>query len=165
METSYKQQVERIDRLMKIVEADNPHELAVGLLTIDVIMFACQSMWHLKDWILRDPDFGAKDNEELKKEIHATRCLLVCSDLANGSKHLSLDRPKTGERLSEHTGMHLDTSKGIFRELHYVVCPDPSDEFHGMEVTTFLRCCKDQWQNIINRHYLSYVDDWVKKST
>ena len=44
-------QIERIDRLMKIVEADNPHVLASGLLTIDVIKFACQSMWHLKDWI------------------------------------------------------------------------------------------------------------------
>ena len=65
MENSYKHQVERIDRLMKIVEADNPHELAMGLLTIDVIMFACQSMWHLKDWILKDPKFGAKDNDEV----------------------------------------------------------------------------------------------------
>ena len=35
---SYRQQVERIDRLMTIIEADSPHEMATGLLTIDVIM-------------------------------------------------------------------------------------------------------------------------------
>ena len=146
MEKSFIQQVERIDRLMRIVEADTPHDLASGLLTVDVIMYACQSMWHLKDWILNDPDFGAKDQEKLKAEIHASRCLLVCSDLANGSKHLSLLRPKKGGRLSEHTGIHIETSKGIFRELHYVSCRDSSDEFHGMEVTAFLWCCRDQWQ-------------------
>lgn len=158
MEKSFRQQVERIDRLMRIVEADTPHKLAPGLLTVDVIMFACQSMWHLKDWILNDPEFGAKDKGKLNAEIHASHCLLVCSDLANGSKHLSLDRPKIGGRLSDRAGIHLDTSKGILRELHYVVCPDPSDEFHGMEVVAFLRCCRDRWQEIINRYWLSRVD-------
>ena len=135
MPNSYRHQVERIDRLLTIVEADNPHEMAPGLLTIDVIMFACQSMWHLKDWILNDTGFGAKDNKELKAEIHSSYCLRVCSDLANGSKHLSLHHPKTTGRLSEHTGVHVDTSKSIFRELYYVICSDdPSGDFHGMEV-------------------------------
>ena len=77
MANSYRQQVERIDRPMTIVEADNPHEIALGLLTIDVIMFTCQSMWHLKDWILNDSDFGAKDNKELKAVIQSSHCLRV----------------------------------------------------------------------------------------
>ncbi len=164
MEKSYKDQVERIDRLMKILEADDLFESVGGLVPIDVVIFTCQSMWHLKDWILNDPSFGAKDNKKFKEEIHASRCLLVCSDIANGSKHLSLDRPKTGGRISDRTGIQIDPSKGIFRELFYVVCEDPKDEFHGMEVRTFLRCCRDQWQMIINRHYLSKIDDWAMSS-
>ena len=155
MENSFTQQGQRIDRLMRIVEADTPRDLAPGLLAVDVIMFACQSMWHLKDWIRNDPEFGAADNGKLNAEIHASHCLLVCSDLANGSKHLSLDRPKIGGRLSGYGGIHFDASKGICREFHYVVCPDPSDEFHGMEVVAFLRCCRDRWQEIIIRHRLS----------
>ena len=146
---------------MIIVEADNPHELASGFLSIDVIIFACQSMWHLKDWILNDSDFGAKDKDALKEDIHSFRCLLVCADLANGSKHLTLNRPKIGSRISDFAGMHIETSKGIFRELHYVVCADASDAFHGMEVRTLLRRCKDRWNSIINRHHLSNLDDWL----
>ena len=62
MEKCFQYQVERIDRLMKIVEADDPYHLASGLRAIDVMIFACQSMWHLKDWILNDSEFGAKDD-------------------------------------------------------------------------------------------------------
>ena len=149
---------------MKILEADDLFESVGGLLPIDVVIFACQSMWHLKDWIINDPSFGAKDNEKLKEEIHASRCLLVCSDIANGSKHLSLDRPKIGGRISDNTGIHYNPSKGIFRELFYIVCADQRDEFHGMEVRKFLRCYRDQWLLLINQHYLSENDDWTMDS-
>ena len=104
---------------------------------------------------------GASDQAELSKDIHATRCLLVCADIANGSKHLSLSRPKVGGALSEATGLHLDTEKGICQEFYYVSCTDPADEFHGMEIRTLLRRCRDSWEQIINCHYLSQVDTWV----
>ena len=52
MEKFYQEQVERIDRLMKIVEASDPYKVISGLSFYDVIVFTCQSMWHLKDWIL-----------------------------------------------------------------------------------------------------------------
>jgi hypothetical protein len=91
----YQDQVERIDRLMKVVEANDPYKVISGLSFYDIIVFTCQSMWHLNDWILNDPHFGASDQAELSKDIHATRCLLVCADIANGSKHLSLSRPKS----------------------------------------------------------------------
>ena len=157
MGDSYKDQLERIDRLLTIVEADNPYDLVNGLQALDLIIFACQSMWHLKDWILNDPLFGARDVKELRDDIHSSHCLLVCSDLANGSKHLSLNYPKIGARLSEHTGIHLEPVKGIFREFYYVVCSNPLDEYHGIEIRTLLRCCRDEWRDIINRHYLSQV--------
>jgi len=118
-------------------------------------------MWHLKDWILNDPQFGASDQAALSKDIHATRCLLVCADIANGSKHLSLSRPRVGGALSEATGLHLDTEQGICQEFYYVCCSDPADEFHGIEIRTLLRRCRDSWRQIINRHYLSQVDTWL----
>ena len=145
---------------MMIVEADAPHKSATGLLTIDVMMFACQSMWHLKDWIINDNNFGAKDKNALKQDIFSSRCLLACADLANGSKHLSLKSPQIGARMAGFAGMHIDSSKGIFRESHYVIYTDPSDEFHGMEIGTLLRRCRNRWDSIINRHRLSYTDDW-----
>ena len=159
MESSCKDQLDRIDRLMTIVEADNPHAWVSGLDGLDIVVFACQSMWHLKDWILNDAQFGARDREELNKDIHESLSLLVCRDLANRSKHLSLDDPKTDARLSDDPGIHYEPSKGICREIYYVVCHNPSEEYHGMEVRDVLRRCRDEWQRIINRHYLSKVDD------
>ncbi|MHB1897404.1 MAG: hypothetical protein ACYCOY_12265 [Metallibacterium sp.] len=143
---------------MKIIEADDPYKILSGLLFYDVLIFTCQSMWHLKDWILNDPRFGAKDIAVVKAEIHASPCLLVCSDLANGTKHLSLNCPKTGGTLSEHTGVHIDPAKGIFLEFYYITCRDSSDKFHGMEVRALLRQCRDTWAGIINRYHLSVVD-------
>jgi hypothetical protein len=134
MEKFYQEQVERIDRLMKVVEANDPYKVISGLSFYDIIVFTCQSMWHLKDWILNDPHFGASDQAELSKDIHATRCLLVCADIANGSKHLSLSRPKVGGALSQATGLHLDTEKGICQEFYYVCCSDRADGFHGIEI-------------------------------
>jgi len=158
MEKYFQEQVERIDRLMKIVEASDPYKVMSGLLFYDVLIFTCQSMWHLKDWILNDPHFGASDIAALSDDIHSTRCLLICSDIANGTKHLSLNRPKIGSKLSDRTGLHLDTAKGIFQEFYYVSCDDPADEFHGMEIRTLIRRCRDSWEDLINRHYLSQVD-------
>ena len=99
MEHSFREQLERIDRFMMIVEADSPHKWASGLLTIDAVVLACKSMWHLRDWILNDRDFGAKDRRGLEGDIYASRCLLACADLANGSKHLSLNSPQIGGHL------------------------------------------------------------------
>jgi len=118
-------------------------------------------MWHLKDWILNDPYFGAGDIAALSREIHSMRCLLVCSDIANGTKHLSLNRPKIGSKLSDRIGFHLDTAKGVFQEFYYISCDNPADEFHEMEIRTLLRYCRDSWEDIISRYYLSQADAWL----
>lgn len=157
MEKFHQEQLQRIDRLLRIIESDNPYGIASGLSFYDLVIFACQSIWHLKDWVLNDPHFGAKDLAALKVEIHSSRCLLVCSDIANGTKHLSLNHPKIGGTLSERKGIQVDTAKGILKEFIYVACPDPADEFHGIEVRSLLRECRDCWARILDKHYLSNV--------
>ena len=162
MNSGYRDQLDRIDRLMTVVEADDPHAWVKGLDDLDLVVFACQSMWHLKDWILNDAKFGAADREALKRDIHQSIPLLICRDLANRSKHLTLDDPKTDATLSDLAGFHYEPSKGICRGKYYVVCHSQSEEYHGIEARDLLRRCRDEWQRIINRHYLSRVDaDWA----
>ena len=158
-ETSFHEQLDRIDRLLAIVEANDPYKILSGLRFYDVLIFACQSMWHLKDWIINDSNFEAKDLAMVRAEIHAEKCLLLCSDIANGTKHLALKHPKVDGNLSEYTGFRYDSSEGICQKYYYIACPESKDEFHGMEVRELLRRCRDAWQGIINRHYLSAVDD------
>lgn len=163
MENRFEEQVQRIERLLRIVDAKDSLELRGALTFYDVIIFACQSMWHLRDWILHDHEFGAADGEALKQDILAARSLSVCADIANGSKHLFLKHPKVGAGvvISDREGLHLDTRAGIFQEFIYIQCSDESDEFHGMEIRPFLHRCRDDWYAIINRHHLSSVYTWI----
>ena len=62
------------------------HCLTGALTYQDAIFFACQAMWHLKDWVKNDLSFAPRDKDILQKDIHAERCLLICADIANGSK-------------------------------------------------------------------------------
>jgi len=159
MESRFEEQVQRIVRLMRIIDAKDSSQLQGALTFYDVIIFACQAMWHLRDWILHDDEFGAADSEALKQDILAARSLSVCADIANGSKHLFLRHPKVGAgvAISDRDGLHLDTRAGIFQEFFYIECPDKSDEFHDMEIRPFLHRCMDNWYAIINRHHLSNV--------
>jgi hypothetical protein len=115
-------------------------------------------MWHLKDWVLNDPEFGAKDKEALKRDIHAEECLLVCSDIANGSKHLRLDSPKAGSSLSDRRGLHVEPSLGVCKELYFVSCLDKTNKYHGVEIRDLLGECRNTWERILNKHHLSVVD-------
>jgi hypothetical protein len=143
---------------MKIVHSDDEHSLLGGALTFyDIVIFACQSMWHLKDWILNDPEFQPKDTKQLEADIYAEKCLLVCGDLANGSKHLVLKRPKVGASLSERQGIHYDQSQGIFQIYYYIVCADDNDPYHGMEIRALLAAARQSWDTIIDTHHVSNV--------
>ncbi len=151
---TFHEHLSMIDRVMKIIMADDPIPLLGGLLYMDLVIFACQCMWHLKDWMKNDPIFCAKDAKALDLDIHSEQCLKICADLANGLKHLSLKSPKTNFSLSPRTGIHVE--RGIWQEYYYVVCSDGTD--NGMELRSLLLQCRDAWQGIINKHYLSNVE-------
>lgn len=140
---------------MKIIRAPDPYRLNGAIYFYDIVIFTCQSMWHLKDWILNDKEFDPKDSLLLREEIHAKKCLLICSDLANGSKHLSLERPKAGFSFLERSGVWTEPGKGVFQEYYYVVSTDSGDPYHGMEIRDLLEECRAVWQQIIDRHCLS----------
>jgi hypothetical protein len=161
----YRDQLARIDRLLEIVAAPDQLSLAGNLAFEDVVMFACQSMWHLKDWLVADKSFHALDISRFLEDVHAAHCLMICADIANGSKHAALSRPKTSASLSDDAGIHLDGRMGIYQVFYYVVSADPSDPYHGMEVRPFLRECRATWQRIIDTHYLSGVQSWIDWET
>jgi hypothetical protein len=158
MERYFQAQVERIDRLMTIMRSPDQTALLGGALTFeDAVIFTCQNMWHLKDWILNDPAFHPKDTALLTKDIHSQQCLLICADLANGSRHLTLDRPKVGAIFSKSVGIHIERSKGIYRDFYYVECSNPNDPYHGVEIRELLAEAREAWERIIDSHYLSAV--------
>jgi hypothetical protein len=65
----------------------------------DALIHFFQDRWHLADWIANDPAIrigrGAID-----AHVNNSQALMLCADLANGTKHFGLDpgrRPRTGD--------------------------------------------------------------------
>lgn len=55
---------------------------------IEDLMWAFfQNAWHIKDWIKNDPTIAEEVKRAVVTDVHATESLLLCADLANGSKH------------------------------------------------------------------------------
>jgi len=120
-----------------------------------------QAIWSLKDWVLNDPSFGAIDPKKLKDEIHNSDVLKVCADIANGTKHFRLDKPKTDCAISDVKGVHIDINAGVFKQLVYITSVSKTDKYHGVEVSDFIKLAVDEWTKIIDKHYLSNMDRYV----
>jgi hypothetical protein len=158
MEMFWQEQLYRIDRLLITVNLDDPpYGNASNITFFDIVIFTCQNMWHLKDWILNDINFRTKDKKLLLEDIHNSECLLICSDIANGSKHLRLKNKKRGGEISNRTGIEINTAKNIFKELYYIDIDNHKSIFYRMEIRDFLNECRKTWQKIINKHHYSNV--------
>lgn len=156
-ELNWKDHEDRIRRLLSIINAENSFELCHGLLFDDIVIFACQSIWHLKDWIVNDPSFEAKDINKLTEEIHQEECLLVCADIANRSKHYRLRYPKTSSSQLKYAGIHLEPGEVISKEYRWIISDNERGRYHQMEIRQFLEECWATWQKLIIKHYLSKV--------
>ena len=52
----------------------------------DIVYAFFQNCYHLKDWIKNDDKIKTRKNVE--RFIEENKCLSICSDICNGSKHL-----------------------------------------------------------------------------
>jgi hypothetical protein len=50
--------------------------------------------FHLKDWLKQDNSLPESVRADVETHVNATFWLKLCADLANGSKHLELSRPR-----------------------------------------------------------------------
>lgn len=77
-----------------------------------------QNCWHLKDWIKNDSALPVSFRNSIEGLVSASPDLQVCADLANGTKHLRLDKPRVGAKHShrsvEYTGGNSSSIKFIY---------------------------------------------------
>jgi len=81
--------------------------------------------------------------------------LLICSDIANRSKHYSLKKAKTNSSQLEYAGIHIEPSKGIHKEYRWIAADNEKGPYHQTEIRELLEECWTTWQKLINKHYLS----------
>ena len=54
-----------------------------------------QHCWHLKDWLMNDLTVPERIRNSVESEVEQYESLMICADLANRTKHLTLrDRSK-----------------------------------------------------------------------
>lgn len=74
----------------------------------DVVSFFIHC-YHVRDWIIHLNKLGITA-KEVDLYINSHRCLMICADLANGSKHCKLTRSLRTERQPHISGKRRDTS-------------------------------------------------------
>lgn len=79
---------ERMRLIEKGVVPTNP----IDCYQDDVLAFFV-SCYHMKDWLKNDPASGVSA-PEVERFVASSRNLKICGDLANGSKHLTIKRPR-----------------------------------------------------------------------
>ena len=80
-----------------------------------------QNAWHLKDWLRKDPE-SAKVVSDIENFVNGSPALQLAADLANGLKHLGLDRrkPRTGDASTgiRHMSFSGDPTVGLDMSIH-----------------------------------------------
>lgn len=66
----------------------------------DTVYAFFQNCWHLKDWIQNSDELGADKTNELVGWFHGHTDMLICRDIANGSKHLLIKDPSIDKNIS-----------------------------------------------------------------
>ena len=83
----YQEQYERVQMLLRIIESEDISKSCPAISYYELAILCFQAIWNLKDWVLNDPHFEAKDIKSLKSEIHNSELLSISADIANGTKH------------------------------------------------------------------------------
>jgi hypothetical protein len=103
--TSYRDQLDRAKRFRERMRAAST---ATDFQDYTCAFFQC--CWHVKDWVLNDPDVPEEKADSIVASAEASPLLRICHDLCSGTKHLRLDRPQSGSGAAhDHVAfiMHL----------------------------------------------------------
>ncbi len=146
MSTTYVKQYERVKRWYDRFSALNngrTHDSFSENYVDDIYAFF-QNSYHLKDWIKNDSAVPVAIQNAVEPYITSTRCLRLCADICNSSKHLSLTNPRSNEAPAfgaKHYGLNLGAgSQKIQLKWEVDTSNGPIDAFQ------LARECIDAWE-------------------
>jgi hypothetical protein len=117
----WEEQYERMQRALR--EVERYYEGLSGSRTYDVddfqrfrdaVIHFFQDCFHLRDWLKNDPSVSIPDQDlfDLFNVRSPSRHLPVSRDVANGSKHLRIDRPSVSRDAKVAPSGRLDWTPG-----------------------------------------------------
>jgi hypothetical protein len=115
----------------------------------DYVLAFFQNCWHIKDWIRNDPALPQALRDGIEKEVMNHPSLMICADMANGSKHLSLTRPRVGAG-AKHSHRELKVVAGDPSQttITYYIATDGNNKVRAMDVA---RDAIDAWRQILKK--------------
>lgn len=109
----------------------------------DFLLAFFQSAYHLRDWLLNS---GATTKVNLDALMHNTPALSLCRDVANGSKHLTLNATERTARVGLMREYAPGTSAGFkWSLLAFERRADGAVDFHG--INNLMSECVDTWNS------------------
>jgi hypothetical protein len=160
-------------RAFSKVEKHDPDHI----LQLDNLYHFFQDCWHLKDWIKNDDTLSRSTRKTIVSEAEKTESLNYCADLANGSKHLKLNRPRKRATLWRFDVIQNDSDRStltgakqladdearaekkviggeaFITTAHYVVASPQGSPF-GSTVGLARRAVQD-WKDLLKKHRLT----------
>lgn len=116
---SYIEQYERVKRYLQKIQNQNRSQVEYK----DDLNSFFQNCWHLKDWLKNDTR-SKNIIGDIENEINDTCIfLMICADLANGTKHLKL------------RDQRID---GKFTKIDVTICPPPAMAYTGSKPSGFI---------------------------
>ncbi len=111
-----------------------------------------QNCWHLKDWIKNDASAPRTLADDIEDHCKRYPSLLLSADVANGTKHLTLNRPRLGAevkptimlRFTESFATGESTSQGV--QYVYKVVDAAGNSYEALALA---RQAVSDWETLI----------------
>jgi len=138
----YRDQLDRVWRFLERVEAPGPRS---DVYYQDDVWAFFQNCWHLKDWLLNDPRMSPTVRAQIKVAVGESSCLMICSDITNGTKHYLLQDPRVGARHS-HTDSRIAPGEETI-----VDCFIELQDGTRLSARKIARECLAEWERILKQ--------------
>jgi len=117
------------------------------LLATDAMLTFFHHCYALKDWIKNEQPLGDAIRAQVEAFVAASPELLACADIANGSKHLKLDRPRSGQAQDLVVrGFEWDGKRVRVSHLYAGERAGPQ-----LEAFDLANACMGQWANFLGK--------------
>lgn len=157
MRPTFRDELQRIDRLLVLVRARDITPVRGVLTYHDLLVVTCRSLADFGVWLEADPGFLPSDWNVVRCEVKREASLRTCASVASGRTGLVLTRPAVrGGAASARRQMGEPAAIQ-----YYVDASDPADPYSGAEVDAVLADARAAWQAIVDRHWLSGLYDGV----
>jgi hypothetical protein len=112
---------------------------------IDAVLSFFEAVHHLKDWLGSDPVSGVTKAEG-DSLINGSLMLRLYADLANGSKHLSITRSRTGDKSTEIARNDVAVFVGTGISAHRFYVQSGGTEYDALDIA---QAAVDEWTKFL----------------